>query len=56
MPAEGYHSKAAKKMRTTKSLAVYFNSAGKSSFCFYHLLYLAKVRVYLSFTSCQNAE
>lgn len=29
MPTEGYHNKAGKKMRTTKTLAVYFNSAGK---------------------------
>lgn len=47
MPTEGYHNKAGKKMRTTKTLAVYFNSAEKSDFCFYHPLYLAKVRVYL---------
>lgn len=47
MPTEGYHNKAGKKMRTTNTLAVYFNSVEKSDFCFYHPLYLAKVRVYL---------
>lgn len=47
MPTEGYHNIAGKKMMTTKTLAVYFNSAEKSDFFLYHPLYLAKVRVYL---------
>lgn len=48
MPAEGYHNIAGKKMTTKKTLAVCFNSAEKKKdFCFYHPLYLAKVRVYL---------